>query len=350
MTTENPTTRLLAVPAAGITLAVTGEPRTAAALTELAAPFFPPLPGPDGRSAPPDRGSHWRLDLVAGPLGGPAEAEPDGTPAHRAEFDKGARRITVRCAEVGWLPVIGLRYARTLSRALAIGAGAVPLHGAAVALAGTGIILTGEKMAGKTTASLSLVRSGGALVSNDDVLLVEHPEGWRMVGGPRSVGIRTESLGEHRPELSAARLAEAAGTHPADRPEKRFLAPGAVGRLGGSVRTRAPAHVLVELVCAPDRPERHGRAHHHPLDDEEAAAVLRAYLEDAADRRRFDLLDALGAPPPTLTADVLGSVVGSLLFFRYTHPVGGWVDAFLDFARTLASAPSAAPAGTVSGA
>ncbi|MCQ8829492.1 hypothetical protein ACWDHW_39395 [Streptomyces melanosporofaciens] len=348
MTTKSSTSRLLAVPAAGITLTVTGDPRTVAALEELAAPFFPPSCGPDGRSlrTPPAPESHWQLDLVRGPAGGTAEAEPDGTPAHRTDFDTAARRITVLCAEAEWLPVIGLRYARTLSRAVAIGAGAVPLHGAAVELAGTGIILTGEKMAGKTTAALSLVRSGGALISNDDVLLVAGPEGWRMVGGPRSVGIRMESLGEHRPVLSAARLAEATGAHPSNRPGKRFLAPGAVERIGGSVQVQAPAHVLIELVSDPDRSVRH-RSGDHALDDKEAATVLRAYLEDAADRRRFDLIDALGAPPPSLTADVLGSVVGSLRFFRFTHPVSGWVDAFLDFARAVAPVSSAMAAWTV---
>ncbi|MCK1798994.1 hypothetical protein MTQ01_23780 [Streptomyces sp. XM4193] len=347
MTTKSSTARPLAVPAAGITLTVTGEPDTVASLEELAAPFFPPLPGPG--HPPPAGERHWQLDLVRGPVEGPAEAEPDGTAAHRTHFDRAARRITVRCAEARWLPVIGLRYARTLSRAVAIGAGAVPLHGAAVQLAGTGIILTGEKMAGKTTAALSMVRSGGALISNDDVLLVERAENWQMVGGPRSVGIRTESLGEHRPRLSARHLAEAAGTHPSNRPEKRFLAPGAVERLGGSVLTRAPAHVLIELICEPDRPAGPGRSDAHPLEDKEAAAVLRAYLEEAADRRRFELLDFLGAPPPSLTADVLDSVVGSLRFHRYVHPAGGWVDDFLDFARGLASpAPSTAPAGAVS--
>lgn len=75
--------------------------------------------------------------------------------------------------------------------------------------------------------------------------------------------------------------------------------------------------------------------------------MLRAYLEDAADRRRFDLIDALGAPPPSLTADVLGSVVGSLRFFRFTHPVSGWVDDFLDFARAVAPVSSAMAAWTV---
>lgn len=322
---------LLAVPMADVTLAVAGEPSAAFGLQEMTAPFYQPVSDP--------RGAVWTLHLELARLSaGPA---PDGEPAHEAEFDIEARSITVRTREAAWLPVFARRYTRTLTRALAIGDGAVPLHGAAVVLNGAGIILVGEKMAGKTTSALSLVRTGAALVSNDDVLLVADPVAeaaapvggvprWRMIGGPRSVGIRLESLAAHRPALTAAQVAEATAGYPANRAEKLFLHPGAVGRLGGTVRTEAPALLVIELVCEPGEPA--GRR----LDDEEAAGVLDAYLELAADRRRNDLIEALGAPPPSLAPRTTESLLRGLEFHRYSHPISGWVDDLLSFAKSAA--------------
>ena len=139
------------------------------------------------------------------------------------------------------------------------------------------------------------------------------------------------SLAEHRPTLTAAEVAAATSTHPANRPDKNFLHPGDIGRLGGTARVEAPARVLVEMVCEP------GPTGGRRLDDDEAAAVLGAYLEDAADRRRFDLIDALGATPPALTADTVGSLVRGLDFYRFTHPISGWVDELLAFVKAAAA-------------
>ncbi|GAA3434187.1 hypothetical protein [Kutzneria kofuensis] len=311
---------LLAVPTAGITLAVVGNPSVVAALRQITSPFYQPVTAP--------RGEVWTLSLYIGDPGVEAADEP----AHRAEFDMAARRITVRCAKAAWLPVFGTRYARTLVRALTIGRGAVPLHGAAVEFDGIGVILVGDKMAGKTTSALSLVRCGAALVSNDDVLLVKDAvDDWRLIGGPRSVGIRLGSLAEHRPALTVDEVAAATAGHPANRADKHFLHPGDIGRLGGVARVQAPGRVLIELVCEPG-PTRSRR-----LDGDEAAAVLSVYLEDAADRRRFDLIGALGAPAPALTADTVGSLVRGLDFYRFSHPISGWVDDLLAFVKDIAA-------------
>ncbi|MDN3055983.1 hypothetical protein PH213_15790 [Streptomyces sp. SRF1] len=312
---------LLAVPHVGITFAVSGEADAVARLRQVTAPFYQPVAEPEGHV--------WRLTLVlAGDHAGREPAD-DSEPDHRVEFDAAARTLTVTCPAPRWLPVFGLRYTRTIVRTLAIAAGAVPLHGAGVDVRGVGLMLVGDKWAGKTTAAMSLVRSGSAaLVSNDDVLLQETGVDWQMVGGPRSMGVRTSSLGEHRPLLRPAELLAAAQPHPAKRPSKAFLFPGGLTALGGAVRATAPAHAVVELVCRPDEPIRH-----EELSGRQAADVLRRYLETTADRRRLGLVEALGAPTPALTDRVLSSLVGSLRFHRFSHPVSGWVDDFLTFVR-----------------
>lgn len=321
MTTSTPPAELLAVPSVGITFAVRGEPDAVARLRAVAARFYQPVAEPRGRL--------WRLTLeLAGENAG-REPSDGRQPDHRAEFDAAAGTLSVTCPAPRWLPVFGLRYTHTIVRALAVAAGAVPLHGAGVDAAGVGLMLVGDKWAGKTTAALSLVRSGAsALVSNDDVLLHEAGADWQMVGGPRSMGVRTASLGEHRPPLRPADLRAAARSHPARRADKAFLFPDALTALGGAVRATAPAHAVVELVCRPGEP-----VHHEELSDRQAAGVLRRYLETSADRHRPALVAALGAPTPALTDRTLSSLVGSLRFHRFSHPVGGWVDGFLDFAR-----------------
>ncbi|MFI0773147.1 hypothetical protein [Streptomyces sp. NPDC021212] len=319
MTTSAPPYDLLAVPHAGITFAVRGEAGALARLRQFTAPFYQSVAEPSGQL--------WELNLELTDEKAGHEPSDGSEPDHRAEFDAVARTLTVTCPSPRWLPVLGLRYTRTIVRTLAIAAGSVPLHGAGIDAAGVGLILVGDKWAGKTTAALSLVRSGtAALVSNDDVLLHEVGVGWQMVGGPRSMGVRTSSLGEHRPLLHPAELRAAAGLHPAKRPDKAFLLPGALTALGGAVRATGPAHAVVELVCRPGEPVRHDE-----LSGPQAAGVLRRYLETSADRRRLALVEALGAPAPALTDRTLASLVGSLRFHRFTHPVDGWMDGFLAF-------------------
>ncbi|ANW21540.1 hypothetical protein I3J09_27050 [Streptomyces clavuligerus] len=340
MTTPTPPL-LLAVPSADITFAVYAEPRVAEILRRITAPFYQPVNEPLGRI--------WTLNLVSesripdsGPTGGgrkgggqngygPADGRQDGggEPDHDIAFHPDDRVLTVTAPLPRWLPLLALRCTRAVARALAVTAGAVPLHGAGVELAGVGLVLVGGKRAGKTTAALSLVRSSGAaLVSNDDVLLHASGDRWRMVGGPRSMGVRTDSLEEHRPSLYPAALRFAARSYPANRPDKMFLFPESVIALGGAVRATGPAHVVVELVHRPGGP-----AWHEELSGAQAAALLRRCLETAADRHRPELVAALGTPAPALSDRDLASLVGSLSFHRFSHPSAGWVDAFLGFAR-----------------
>lgn len=322
MTTRTPPpAELLAVPSAGITFAVHGEPGAVAGLRRITAPFYQPVAEPRGRV--------WQL-IMESAREHDGHAPSDGQePDHRVRFDADHGTLTVTCSAPRWLPLLALRCTRAVVRSLAITAGAVPLHGAGVEAAGVGLVLVGGKRAGKTTAALSLLRSAdAALVSNDDVLLRGTGAAWQMVGGPRSMGVRTASLGEHRPPLSPADLRAAARSYPANRPDKVFLFSEALTALGGALRPAAPAHVVVELVCRPGEPVRH-----EELSDRQAADVLRRYLEPAADRHRPELVAALGAPAPALTDHALSSLTGSLGFHRFIHPEGGWVDGFLDFAR-----------------
>lgn len=319
----------LHVPIAGITFAVDADPGVRSRLREISAPFYEPVDAPTGLV--------WRIQLkVSDPDPGTASdpgpahgtvSDDDNEPPHRVLFDTVRRHIVIGCALPDWLPVFAVRHLCTVARSLAVDAGAVPLHGAAVELAGRGVMFVGEKQAGKTTSSLSLVRgSGGSLVSNDDVLLTDGPLGWHMVGGPRSVGVRTGSLAEHRPVLTEHGLLAAVRPHPANRPDKIFVFPGDVPVLGGSVRSEAGADVIIELVCRPGEP-----VGHEALDDEQAAAVLHRYLEPEADRRRLDLVRAIRGAPPALTGDTVSSLVRSLRFYRFSHPVQGWVDDLISF-------------------
>jgi hypothetical protein len=307
-------------------LVLRGAPETVRRIARFAAPFLLPV---DRRAD-----EVWVLE-VHGRISGTDKLTGEGEePPHRVSWHPDRRTIVLACQDLDWLPVLAVRYVRTLSRALAVRAGAVPLHGAAIQVDGTGVMLVGRKWAGKTTAALSLSRgAGGRLVSNDDVLLVEGADGWDMVGGPRSVGIRTDSLAQHRPELTRAALAEVARRHPASREDKTFLLVSEVPALGGEVVVQAPADVVVELRsdgAAPARVER--------LLGDEVTALLAEHLETGADRRRTEFLAAVGGPRPELTEEKLRSLAASLRYYRYTHPIRDWVESFLAFVQFEISA------------
>ncbi|GAB3466709.1 hypothetical protein [Actinophytocola sediminis] len=277
-------------------------------------------------AVPASRGPAWVVTVRE--CGVPAATAPNDEPAHEVRWDAEARTLTVT-APPRWLPVLATRNLWTLVRAAWVRAGALPLHAAGVELAGAGIVLVGEKWAGKTTAALSLSRALAArFVCNDDVLLTPRPDGrWEIVGGPRSVGVRADSLAEHRPPLTAAALAGAAVRHPGRREDKTFLLPAEVGALGGDCRPTAPStDVVVELLAvdgAVSEVERlRGRA---------AADLVAGYLEPEADRRQHDLLDAVGRPRPLVSARTVASVADQASVLRYRHPRTGWVSDFLTF-------------------
>ncbi|MCP2258151.1 hypothetical protein LX15_001845 [Streptoalloteichus tenebrarius] len=314
--------RIVRPPLADLSVAVSGAAPLVRAVTEFVAPFYPIADRPTG--------TPWRM-TVDTDLRGPATLD-DRQPPHQATWDVARRQLRVCCGQSNWVPVFATRYLRTLVRAMAVAGGALPLHGAGLSLGGVGIMLVGDKWAGKTTAALSLTRGCAAeLVSNDDVLLVPSPDEdrWEMVGGPRAVGVRSGSLGEHVPPLTPGELEAAARRHPGSRPDKTFLLPSEVTALGGAVRVRAPAHVVVELETRP-----HGPSEVERLDEDEALDLVTRHLEGAADRRRLGLVEAVaGRVPPADDGRALTSLRDGLRCYRFRHPITGWVGSFLDFVR-----------------
>lgn len=285
----------LHVPIAGITFAVDADPGVRSRLREISAPFYEPVDAPTGLV--------WRIQLkVSDPDPGTASdpgpahgtvSDDDNEPPHRVLFDTVRRHIVIGCALPDWLPVFAVRHLCTVARSLAVDAGAVRCTVPRWNWPGGGDVRRREAGRQDHLVPLPGPGSGGSLVSNDDVLLTDGPLGWHMVGGPRSVGVRTGSLAEHRPVLTEHGLLAAVRPHPANRPDKIFVFPGDVPVLGGSVRSEAGADVIIELVCRPGEP-----VGHEALDDEQAAAVLHRYLEPEADRRRLDLVRAIRGHHP----------------------------------------------------
>jgi hypothetical protein len=97
---------------------------------------------------------------------------PDGW---RLEYpDTGVYDVAAGGARIAWHPAPGalpeLVQADVLGRVLALAlsaAGALPLHGSAVALDGESIVLLGEKHHGKSTLAAALTAAGARLVSDD---------------------------------------------------------------------------------------------------------------------------------------------------------------------------------------
>ncbi|PGH41745.1 hypothetical protein GA0070622_0648 [Micromonospora sediminicola] len=283
-------------------------------LAWLAAPFFHP--------APADPATAWLVELT-GPTTATGLPAAPTQPPHSAHWVTAARTLRIECPSDTWLPLIALRYLRTIDRAQALTRGAIPLHGAAVTAAGRGIVLVGNKRAGKTTAALSLVRSlDGRLVSNDDALLWSRAPGWVVTGGPRSTGIRLSSLPDHMPSLSPAALAKAAHAHPANGsvPDKTFLLTAEATALGCRLAPEARVDAIIELDAVAEVAEL------RRLDEDEAATMLNRHRELSADRRRRELLADLGDPAPRRAASVIAADVAC---YRYAHPRHGWLPDFI---------------------
>ncbi|NYT92304.1 hypothetical protein [Salinispora sp. H7-4] len=308
---------------------LTGDADAVHRLAALAAPFFQP--------AAPDP-TAWMVRLHDRLPGTPVVAATGGEPAHVPEWSVPNREMHVCCEDPAYLPLFALRYLRTLDRAEAVRRGALPVHGAAVGARGRGLVLVGNKRAGKTTAALSLVRSfGGVFVSNDDVLLWHRDRRWTATGGPRSIGIRLSSLPDHVPPLTAATLAEAARAHPgsASTPDKRFLLPNEAVDLGCEVRANLTVDAVVELRCDPAVVPNLRR-----LTGVDAVALLDRYREPAADRRRPELLAALGDPPVT---EAVAALAGDVACYQFVHPPHGWVSRFTAEISALALPPAPGP-------
>lgn len=141
------------------------------------------------RPLPPDADPHWRLRVTDTP---PA---PAPSAAQTAEWADGDLHIRLTHLRTGWrlayadtgtydVSADGARWtwhpgphaprelvqADLLGRVLALALsarGALPLHGAAVTVAGRGIVLLGAKHAGKSTLAAALAAGGARLVADD---------------------------------------------------------------------------------------------------------------------------------------------------------------------------------------
>lgn len=313
--------------------ALVGAAATVRKVAEESAPFFVAT----DRAGPTPL---WTIVATPAPAEDPS---PVAEPSHHAEWDVASRQLRLACPSAGWYPLITLRYLRTLDRAGAVAGGAVPVHGAAVTAGGRGVLVVGDKWAGKTTAALSIARSrGGRLVSNDDAMLVSTAgPGLRAVGYPRAVGIRVGTLDEHRPALTAEAVRAAGRSHPGNRTreDKVFVPTARLPALGVTIATETPVSVLVELCCEHDGASGGKLV---PLAGRAARAVLARHLEPTADRRRLELLRAIGAASAGPEPAVLDRLTGVLSCYRFSHPPYGWVD---DLLSAVAVHGDGGPAG-----
>lgn len=82
-----------------------------------------------------------------------------------------------------------------------------PLHGALVVRNGTGVMLCGDSLAGKSTLAYACARTGWTYVSDDGAFLVRGRDDRYAVGDPHSIRFRTDApelfreLGDHLPTV-----------------------------------------------------------------------------------------------------------------------------------------------------
>lgn len=70
---------------------------------------------------------------------------------------------------------------------------ALPVHAACVSYNGHGLLLAGEKGAGKTTTCMSLVNQGGSFVTNDDALISGDERALFCSGSLRKTNVRPDT-------------------------------------------------------------------------------------------------------------------------------------------------------------
>lgn len=285
----------------------------------------------------------WTFNLRPAPRSGD-DVNPSKPDAADERYDVHTLSVSIE-ARHEWLPVLALRWLRTIDRCLSIARGAIPIHGSFVSLHGIGVILVGDHRAGKTTAALSAVRTfGGRLISNDDPLLYRIAHGlawssalrdvaWLGVGSPRSTGVRWSSIGEHRPALEAAELRRMARMHPGIEVDKVYLAPSELVEMGVPVGIKANVHLVIDL-CVHDT----SAGAIEPLTDMRARETLGRWLEPIADRYRLDFLEAIGALGRIENGEALRELSSTLQIYRYEHAPVGWVEGFLAHLQPLIGA------------
>ena len=180
----------------------------------------------------------------------------------------------------------------------------VLLHGAALERDGRGVLIVGESGAGKTTASLALLRAGFRLLSDEYTLLWKAENSRVLMGGllvpPMIVGSGFRSLDELEKTLKSrsARKTPAVGVIPS--------------------HAHTPTAVDVRMVIALNRPKRRGTKHQAlPLAPTELIPILIGQLLDPVRSDRIGIVEtlselALGASAYRVT---VGTNLGSLAAF-----------------------------------
>lgn len=113
----------------------------------------------------------------------------------RMFVDAGARKISVENPRFEYLLLSAARQVRGVLRLNHFAANGLSVHGAMVARKGKGVLLVGEKRAGKTSLVLSLLRSHAwTFVCNDDTTLHATSAGFEGRGWPRAVRVRRETF------------------------------------------------------------------------------------------------------------------------------------------------------------
>ncbi|WP_063048369.1 hypothetical protein [Nocardia arthritidis] len=277
-------------------------------------PFLEPVPLSSA-------GDCWSIHIEET---GSVSPGPDSEP--NVDWQVADRRVNI-VGSSNWVSTFTNRYIRTLDRIAAMMAGWRPVHGAAVTVAGRGVVIVGDKFAGKTTAALSLVRSrGGEFISNDDTMLAL-TDRVRAMGTSRSIGVRIGSLAEHRPALPLDDLARAARLHPANvavpTAEKIFLSPSELPAIGGRAAPTMRVDALVELRCSTAAA---GVMHRIPAG--QAAELVEKHVERYPDRNRHGFISDLGISFPSMD-DTAQLISHNVDIFEFDHPRSGWVEQFL---------------------
>lgn len=115
------------------------------------------------------------------------------TPTVTITVEAGAARLVVPCASPEVLVpelVVGVSAALFL---LLRPHGFFPLHAAALAFDGHGLLLVAESDSGKSTTAYNLVRQGWHFLSDDSVLLRDGPEAVEAVGFRRTFGLDVDA-------------------------------------------------------------------------------------------------------------------------------------------------------------
>lgn len=133
----------------------------------------------------PSEGEGWRT------LVHKHEVEPDRILAVHDED----RVIEVVCPDPVWRSTQVARSIRNVLRWQHMAAGDLFLHGGATILGSTGLLVVGDKRAGKTTTMLTMMlRCGAAYVANDDVTVSDRSGSLTAYGWPRTVNVRWDSF------------------------------------------------------------------------------------------------------------------------------------------------------------